>query len=796
MKKLLICLLALTLLLSLFAACNNDQTETTDTKAEQTTENETDTQPSVNTDTGLEDAKSYLEALYKDASEITAGDYELIGALRVDGVAYKLEWSVDTDAVKITVGEKSVSVDVDEKSAADLAYVLTATISNDKGDSVTVSFNRKVPAYKVNTWAEYAAAEKDTPLVVTGYVTGIISKSNDSTNNCLYIQDEVGGYYVYGMTNDPIADLKIEIGMKVEAKGVMDIYNGTLELKDATVTVLDVPAITPEAVDYTELYKNAETLKDTALVEKQGLLVTIKGVELQAQSADDVSGNYYRFKMGELSSYVRLSGSTCPINNAEKETFKKAFTDHVGYTADVTGVICIYDGAFYLTPVSADAYTNFKEIERSDDEKVAFEIENLTVAGKLTSDGEIELAGTGTTYAEVTFTWSSNSEAAVAEGNKITVTIPDEETEIVLTVTATCGTATATREFKVILSKTVTPLADAVALGGSKEHNQYTDDKYLIAGVITEVQNDKYGNMVIKDETGASILIYGTYSADGADRYDALETKPVAGDYIVVLGILGQYNGTAQMKNGWIVTHIVPTTVTGAIELGNTFEKNNYTEDKHVVTGKITEVQNEKYGNVLIADEEGNAILVYGLYSSNGETRYDAMSVKPVVGDTVTVLGVIGKYNDPQLKNAWLIGHTAAEGGESNEGGEASTADATLSFADKANRTEFSASAQKWVANGITFINEKSASTNDVADYSPIRCYKGSSIKVEFAGMKTVVLHCVDKGTAGMEGITIEGATITMEGNVITIAFANAVDSFSVEDLKAQIRFSSIEISK
>ena len=74
----------------------------------------------------------------------------------------------------------------------------------------------------------------------------------------------------------------------------------------------------------------------------------------------------------------------------------------------------------------------------------------------------------------------------------------------------------------------------------------------------------------------------------------------------------------------------------------------------------MTEVQNEKYGNVVIKDAEGNSILLYGLYAQDG-TRYDGMATKPVVGDTITVFGPAGNYKGTaQLKNATLIGLTKA----------------------------------------------------------------------------------------------------------------------------------------
>jgi hypothetical protein len=95
----------------------------------------------------------------------------------------------------------------------------------------------------------------------------------------------------------------------------------------------------------------------------------------------------------------------------------------------------------------------------------------------------------------------------------------------------------------------------AIALGASKDHNVYTEGKYYVTGVITEVYNTQYGNMKIADEAGNILTVYGTYSADGSARYDKMEVQPVAGDTVTVYGIIGQYNNTPQLKNGWITEH-------------------------------------------------------------------------------------------------------------------------------------------------------------------------------------------------------------------------------------------------
>ncbi len=212
-------------------------------------------------------------------------------------------------------------------------------------------------------------------------------------------------------------------------------------------------------------------------------------------------------------------------------------------------------------------------------------------------------------------------------------------------------------------------IEEAIALGLTKGHNTYTDGKYYVSGVIVSVYNDMYGNMYIEDESGNMLTIYGTYDADGTNRYDAMENAPVAGDTVTLYGIIGQYSGSAQMKNAWIIDVIAGDgepesndpaadsvlTIEEAIALGASKLHNVYTENKYYVTGTITEVYNGTYGNMYIADDAGNTLTVYGTYSEDGEVRYDAMENAPVAGDTITVYGIIGQYSGtPQMKNGWI----------------------------------------------------------------------------------------------------------------------------------------------
>ena len=128
-------------------------------------------------------------------------------------------------------------------------------------------------------------------------------------------------------------------------------------------------------------------------------------------------------------------------------------------------------------------------------------------------------------------------------------------------------------------------------------------------------------------------------------------------------------------------------------------------------------------------------------------------------------------------------------------------ADATISFDNTANRTVMTDDQQVWVQNGITFTNSKGESTQPVKDYSaPVRIYAKTSLKVEYKGMKTIKFHCNtdDKTVNGLVDSMkdIQGITVTVEGNVVTVTFTNAVDSFEIVYVVAQFRINKIEIFK
>ena len=124
---------------------------------------------------------------------------------------------------------------------------------------------------------------------------------------------------------------------------------------------------------------------------------------------------------------------------------------------------------------------------------------------------------------------------------------------------------------------------------------------------------------------------------------------------------------------------------------------------------------------------------------------------------------------------------------------------ATISFADKAQRTVFTAEQQVWEQNGLVVTNDKAASTNDVADYAnPARFYKGSAltIKCTLGNIAKIVVNCDDyKATYPADLVTSVGAEAVADGTVVTITPTIESDTYSIATLAAQVRVDDMVVT-
>ena len=400
-------------------------------------------------------------------------------------------------------------------------------------------------------------------------------------------------------------------------------------------------------------------------------------------------------------------------------------------------------------------------------------------------------------------------------------------------------------------------IADAIALGNTKVKDQYTEGKYYVTGTVKEIQNDVYGNLVITDGTN-DLLVYGTYDATGANRFDAMDVKPAVGDSITVYGIIGMYNAP-QMKNGWMTinNHVhafengkcacgetdpnfVPThtcadanndfvcddancneVIEPAADSVLTLDQANAlgvlmgsktTTNKYYVVGTVKSVYSTTYGNMYIKDANGVELTIYGSYNADGTVRYDAMENKPVAGDTVRLYGQITSYNSvAQMKNGWVIeltahgdNHTYADGKCTICGADEPVAGVAVeNFAIAANAGTLSNdnTTITWTTDNFTFEGNKAGSSSAIrtSDADHFRIYKSSTFAITAKNdkkiSKIVITSTAEQyATPFAESITGTGVTVTVEGTTVTIEFAEAVSSLSFT-ASAQVRIASFAIS-
>ena len=146
---------------------------------------------------------------------------------------------------------------------------------------------------------------------------------------------------------------------------------------------------------------------------------------------------------------------------------------------------------------------------------------------------------------------------------------------------------------------------------------------------------------------------------------------------------------------------------------------------------------------------------------------------------------------DETTKTIPAMGHNY-ENGTCTECGEEQPTSATLTFDDKAKRTEFTTGKQEWKENGITLTNNKGDGIN-IADYAnPVRFYKSSEIVVKCDYMTKIEFTCSSSEYTTNLINSITGATAN--GNVVTIEFTTAQNEFKVNLSAGQVRMYSITV--
>jgi len=450
--------------------------------------------------TALADAIAYVKTVYKDAPSVTGKDFQRIGTVPVGTEKFEVVWTADVaeDLVKaVRNADGTVTIDVNDASPEEVNYTLTATITDAAGKSESVSFKHVLPA-KIDTSTLTPAQIVDLAYALED---GVVTEETFQLTGVISKIDTAWSPDYQNIT----------VTIKVEGKEDKPIMCYRLKGDGADKLAVG-DTITVEGV-----FKNYKgTIEfDAACV----LLSRVPGNGPTEPVKPDMP--------------VPTGGAAAIIDAA----YKLGDGEKMAGPATLTGKIATIDTAW--SPDYQNITVTIKVEGKESQPIMCYRLKG-DGADKLAVGDTITVTGTIKNYkGTIEFDAGCSLDKVVKGSGSSTPSTP---------VTPPPASKDPAADSKLSVK-------DAIALGASKEHNTYTEGKYYVTGKITEVYSTQYGNMKITDDAGNILTVYGTFDKDGTNRYDAMATKPVAGDTVTVYGIIGQYNNVAQMKNGWITSH-------------------------------------------------------------------------------------------------------------------------------------------------------------------------------------------------------------------------------------------------
>ena len=764
MKKIIAIVLLLTLCLGLFAGCDQKPAEPT---------------------SNLANAKALLFSKYKPASkdEIPAksSDFEVVTSILVDGVSYPVEWTVTVtkgaaDAVKIVDGSSAAfkKVELPKKPAEAVEFTLTATVKDAAGNSETVSFKYIVPA---------TAAPSEKPVVLyfgkdNKYITGVhyfyADKSkyeltltdNKAEALAMVVQDNgddtvsfvAGGKYLFcDATHVKFADEQSDntkfVLEAADADGGVFIkcavanYGGKAQYLEVYSGYLTCYGMGSDASIYTFTLQDGEGANGTIVMDEPTEPEKPEEPDVPVVPSTGIvenpeAGKAYKFGMvqAKAGKTVYLIGGMDGFYMATSEDVTKAIDVYLETT----------EGGYYLY-VMVDGAKQY--------------INMVVTTG---NDGKTHVNAAYEATASTVYTWDAEHKTVVSNvtvGDKTEPYWHGTRNDKTYTTMGPCAVSYAgfygqfyTAEGGATPEEPETPVAPSTGIVENPE-----------AGKAY-----KFG--MVQAKAGKTVYLIGGmdgfYMATSEDVTKAIDVylETTEGGYYLYVMV----DGAKQYINMVVTTgNDGKTHVNAAYEATASTVYTWDAEHKTVVSNVTVGDKTEPYW-----------------HGTRNDKTYTTMG--PCA---VSYAGFYGQFYT--VENG-----SAPENPETPDEPETPSkpADATITFDNVANRTVMTEDQQVWVQNGITVTNNKAESTQPVKDYTaPVRFYANTSLKIEFTGMKTIKIYCnsgkpVSGLTDSLAGIS--GITVTVDGNVVTITFDTAVNSFEIAKLVAQIRVDKIEIYK
>ncbi len=692
-------------------------------------------------------AADYLDAMYIDRIGDGRVDYEVLNTVAFGGVTYDVEWSVNVSGdITLVRGETTTKVDVNEAATQDVDYELTAVVKDPNGQTATVKFLATL--LKAKALIPVEITEK--PVEGTAYKLYVYN--NDAKKDCYFDGDYQATFY---------------LGSVEDYEESVDVYVEYVENSDSKFNLYFEHKL--DGKQYVGIRENWNSTKNYWSYNP-----VIAGEPVSS------------FEYSTEHSTIITEVPACSVDEqtATQDTTKTIYWGNSGGTYTSIGgvdVSKINESGYVANLVKMESAANVTAAD-----KIAFEKDALLLEDSFVGDATVEVATIGKRYPDVQISWAVTGDNIAYADGEITITSPTAETTATVTATFTLGETTDTKEFTLTLKPVVSAPKDIVDAAYELASGAVLGE-YTLTGIIVKVDtaySTEYENVTVTitvPERGNKPVQCFRMKGEGADTI-------AVGDVITVTGTIKNYNGTIEFDSGCRMSAV--KTAAATVDAAYALATGASLEGTQMLTGVITSVDeafSTQYNNVTVTMQVGDKTdKLIKCFRMKGE---GADTIK--VGDTITVSGIIKNYNGTIEfdANCILESYKAAPA--------ASESVATVSFADATNRTVNTTSQQVFVQNGVTFTYDKNNYSNNLADYTnPMRCYSGTKITIAYNGMTKIMVNCnsASYATALINSIgTMDGVTATANGSVVTIVFAEVVNTFSVV-LSAQVRIDSIDV--
>ena len=239
----------------------------------------------------------------------------------------------------------STSSTTSESSVSEVAS--DSSVSSEETSSSTDTASGEVMSYD-----EYMAADLNTEVTIQAYVQAKQAWNAEDETATVYLQDQDGAYFTYGMACSEEDYGKLTEGTCIQVPGYKSEWSGEIEITDGSFAFVDgADTFVAEPVDVTEMLGTDE------MESYQNQKVSFKGLTVEAST--DANGNEAAFLYNydgsgadgdDLYFNVSYNGQTYTFTvesdlcDNTTDVYKAVTNLQIGQTIDAEGFLYWYEG--------------------------------------------------------------------------------------------------------------------------------------------------------------------------------------------------------------------------------------------------------------------------------------------------------------------------------------------------------------------------------------------------------------------------------------------------------------------